>query len=199
MFLVEDDLPPSTQLDVLPTVGPASTSSLVQTEQMLLPEVALPVSQIRLKTAYDLLRLLRQFSCSHLGVLGTTTASVQLPPVGSSPHVYQVPPPSSSWPVPRLPESALSVDGISKGDAEEYTRNVYIYHLINAAWSLAKSEFGESNVPHYVTDITKRYSRSSEMIRRFRPRHDPAGAKRSLTSPHVPEDSLEDGWPDPWL
>ena len=96
VFLVEDDLPPSTQLDVLPTVGPASTSSLVQTEHMLLPEVALPVSQIRLKTAYDLLRLLRQFSCSHPGVLGTTTASVQLPPVRSSPHVYQVPPPSSS-------------------------------------------------------------------------------------------------------
>jgi hypothetical protein len=194
MFLMDDDLPPSIQLEVLPPVGTEFTSALVQTEQMLLPEVALPVPQVQLQTAYDLLRLLRQFSCTHPGVLGTATVPLLLPPVGSSSHVYQVPPPSSSWPVPKLPESALSLAGIQGDEADDYARNVYVYHLINAASSLARVEAGERNEPYAVKDISIGFG--PDQMRLFVCCSDPPGAVLK-TDPAAEDEGDLDSITDP--
>ncbi len=45
-------------------------------------------------------RTLRNFCCENPGVLDTTSALVQLPPVGDAQSPYQVPPPLPVWPVP---------------------------------------------------------------------------------------------------
>ena len=100
----------------------------------------MPKNTLQVNTAYSLLRTLRTFCCENPGVLDTTSALVQLPPVGDERSLYQVPPPPLAWPVPHLPLRGLSLDGNLRDEQEEYAENVYIYHLINAAhW--------ESNLP----------------------------------------------------
>ena len=103
---------------------------------MILPEVTLPLNTMQVNTAYSLLRTLRSFCCENPGVLDTTSALVQLPPVGDERSPYQVPPPPPAWPVPQLPLRGLSLDGNLRDEQEEYAENVYIYHLINAATAL---------------------------------------------------------------
>ena len=68
LFLSKDDLPPSNQLEVSQIVPDTMLPSLPGV--MILPEVMLP------------LRTLRNFCCENPGVLDTTSALVQLPPVG---------------------------------------------------------------------------------------------------------------------
>ena len=69
---------------------------------MILPEVTLPLNTLQVNMAYSLLRTLRNFCCENPGVLDTTSALVQLPPVGDAQSPYQVPPPLPVWPVPQL-------------------------------------------------------------------------------------------------
>ena len=110
LFLSEDDLPPSNQLQVpqimIPdTMLPGSLSA----KQLL--EVMLPLSTMKVNTSYSLLRTLRTFCCKNPGVLDTTVALVELPPDSDARSPYQVPPPAPAWPVPQLPLKALSLDG----------------------------------------------------------------------------------------
>ena len=106
---------------------------------MVLPEVTLPFNTLQVNTAYSLLCMLRSFCCENPGVLDTTSALVQLPPVGDERSPYQVPPPPPAWPVPQLPLRGLSLDGNLRDEQEEHAENVYIYHLINAATALANA------------------------------------------------------------
>jgi len=70
------------------------------TRRNVLPKVTLPLNTLQVNTAYSLLRTLRLFCCENPGVLDTTSALVQLPPVGDAQSPYQVPPPPPVWPVP---------------------------------------------------------------------------------------------------
>ena len=56
VFLTEDDVPPSNQLGAQQLVVPEYTNALVQPEGLRLPEVALPLSEMKMQTAYALLR-----------------------------------------------------------------------------------------------------------------------------------------------
>ena len=139
MFLTEDELPPSNQLEV-PQIVVADTMLPGTPGVMLLLEVMLlPLSTLQVNTAYSLLCTLRTFCCENPGVLDTTAALVQLPPVGDARSPYQVPPPAPAWPIPQLPLNALSLVGDLSDEQEEYAQNVYVYHLVNAATSLAKA------------------------------------------------------------
>ena len=131
LFLSEDDLPPSNQLEVSQIVPETMLPS--RPGAMVLPEVTLPLNTLQVNTAYSLLRTLRSFCCENPGVLDTTSALVQLLPVGDERSPYQVPPPPPAWPVPQLPLRGLSLDDNLRDEQEEYAENVYIYHLINAA------------------------------------------------------------------
>jgi hypothetical protein len=137
LFLSEDDLPPSNQLEVSQIVPETMLPS--RPGAMVLPEVTLPLNTLQVNTAYSLLRTLRNFCCENPGVLDTTSALVQLPPVGDAQSPYQVPPTPPAWPVPQLPLRGLSLDGNLRDEQEEYAENVYIYHLINAATALANT------------------------------------------------------------
>ena len=122
---------------------------------MILPEVTLPLNTLQVSTAYSLLRTLRNFVCENSGVLDTTSALVQLPPVGDERSPYQVPPPPPAWPVPQLPLRGLSLDGNLRDEQEEYAENVYIYHLINAATALANALRKDVGHDHAaIQDIT---------------------------------------------
>jgi hypothetical protein len=110
LFLTEDDLPPSNQLEVSQIVP--ETMLLSQPGAMILPEV----NTLQVNTAYSLLRTLRLFCCENPGVLDTTSALVQLPPVGDAQSPYQVPPPPPVWPVPQIPLRALSLTGDLRGE-----------------------------------------------------------------------------------
>jgi hypothetical protein len=71
LFLTEDDLPPSNQLEVSQIVPETMLPS--QPGAMILPEVTLPLNTMQVNTAYSLLRTLRLFCCeNHVGV-GTVT------------------------------------------------------------------------------------------------------------------------------
>jgi hypothetical protein len=107
---------------------------------MILPEVTLPLNTMQVNTAYSLLRTLRLFCCENLGILDTTSALVQLPPVGDAQSPYQVAPPPPVWPVPQFPLRGVSLTGDLRGEQEDYAQNVYVYHLVNAAsrrWCLS--------------------------------------------------------------
>ena len=136
-ILAEDDLPPSNQLEILQIVP--DTMLPDPPGAIILPEVTLPLNTLQVNTAYSLQRTLRNFCCENPGVLDTTSALVQLPPVGDARSPYQVPPPAPVLPVPQLPLRGLSLDGNLRDEQEEYAENVYIYHLINAATVLANA------------------------------------------------------------
>ncbi len=108
----------------------------------------MPLNALQVNTAYSLLRTLRNFCCENPGVLDTTSALVQLPPVGDAQSPYQVPPPSPDWPVLQLPLRGLSLNGDLRSEQEEYAENVYVYHLINAATALvnaSRQDVGEGH------------------------------------------------------
>ncbi len=132
LFLAEDDLPPSNQLEVVQIV-PKTMLPILPGAMIL----TLPLNTMQVNTAYSLLRTLRSFCCENPGVLDTTSALVQLPPVGDERSPFQVPPPA--WPVPLLPLQGLTLNGDMRGDREEYAEKVYIYHLVNAATALANA------------------------------------------------------------
>ncbi len=81
---------------------------------------------MQVNTAYSLLRTLCLFYCENPGVLDTTSALVQLPPVGDAQSPYQVPPPPPVWPVPQLPLRKVSLTGNLRGEQEDYAQNVYV-------------------------------------------------------------------------
>jgi hypothetical protein len=138
LFLAEDDLPPSNQLEFSQIVPETMLPS--RPGAMILPEVTLPLNTLQVNTAYSLLRTLRNFCCENPSVLDTTSALVQLPHVGDAQSLYQVPPlPPPAWPVPQLPLRGLSLDGNLRDEHEKYAENVYMYHLINAATALANA------------------------------------------------------------
>ena len=143
LFLSEDDLPPSNQLEVTQIVP--ETMLLSRPGAMILPEVTLPLNTLQVNMAYSLLCTLRTFCCENPGVLDTTSALVQLPPVGDERSSYQVSSPPPAWPVPQLPLRELSLDGNLRDEQEEYAENVYIYHLINAATALANASRRDIN------------------------------------------------------
>jgi hypothetical protein len=117
---------------------------------MILPEVTL-----LLNTAYSLLRTLRLFCCENPGVLDTTSALLQLPPVGDAQSPYQVPPPPPVWPVPQLPLRGVSLTGNLRGEQEDYAQNVYVYHLVNAATALANASRQDVGTSHTaIKDIS---------------------------------------------
>ena len=134
LFLAEDDLPPSNQLEVVQIV-PETMLPILPGAMIL----TLPLNTMQVNTAYSLLRTLRSFCCENPGVLDTTSALVQLPPVGDERSPFQVPPPPPAWPVPLLPLQGLTLNGDMRGDREEYAEKVYIYHLVNAATALANA------------------------------------------------------------
>jgi hypothetical protein len=136
LFLTEDDLPPSNQLEFSQIVPETMLPS--HPGAMILPEVTLPLTTLQMNTAYSLLRTLRLFCCENPGVLDTTSALVQLPPVGDAQSPFQVAPPPPAWPVPQLPLQGVSLTGDLRGEQGDYAQNVYIYHLVNAATALAK-------------------------------------------------------------
>ena len=113
LFLTEDDLPPSNQLEVSQIVPETMLPS--QPGAMILPEVTLPLNTLQVNTAYSLLRTLRLFCCENPGILDTTSALVQLSPVGDAQSPYQVPPPQPVWPVPQLPLRGVSLTGDLRG------------------------------------------------------------------------------------
>ena len=98
LFLSEDDLPPSNQLEVLQIVIP-DTMLPGSSSAMQLSEVMLPLSTMQVNTAYSLLRTLQTFCYETPGVLDTTAALVELLPAGDARSPYQVPPPAPAWPV----------------------------------------------------------------------------------------------------
>jgi hypothetical protein len=125
LFLTEDDLPPSNQLEISQIVPETMLPS--RPGAMILPEVTLPLNTLQMNTAYSLLRTLRLFCCENLGVLDTTSALVQLPPVGDTQSPYQVPPSAPVWPVPQLPFRGVSLTGnLQQGEQEDYAQNVYV-------------------------------------------------------------------------
>ena len=154
VFLTEDDLPPSNQLEV-PQIVVSDTMLLDPTGGVRMPEVTLPLSPLQMNTAYSLLRTLRTFCCENPGVLDTTAALVQLPPVGDARSQYQIPPPASAWPIPQLPLNALSLDGDLSDEQEAYAQRVYVYHLVNSATALANASGKNVGGPrNSVQDIT---------------------------------------------
>ncbi len=153
LFLTEDDLPPSNQLEISQIVPETMLPS--RPGAMILPEVTLPLNTLQVNTAYSLLRTLRLFCCENPGVLDTTSALVQLPPVGDTQSPYQVPPSPPVWPVPQLPLSGVSFTGNLQGEQEDYAQNVYVYHLVNAATALAnaaRQDVGEGHTA--IQDIS---------------------------------------------
>ena len=108
-----------------------------QSEAQFDPSQPLPEGQLMWKQAYDLVRLLRQYTCYHPGVLGNMEALVPVNPIGDdATSSARVPPPSSNWPIPRLP---LNTDWTgSSEDASLYRSKVYIYHLVNAAQEITR-------------------------------------------------------------
>ena len=123
LFLAEDDLPPSNQLEISQIVPETMLPS--RPGAMILPEVTPPLNTLQVNTAYSLLRTLRNFCCENPSVLDTTLALVQLPPVGDAQSPYQIPPPPPVWPVPQLPLRGLSLSGDLRSEQEEYAENVY--------------------------------------------------------------------------
>jgi hypothetical protein len=102
-----------------------------------------------------LLRKLRLFCCENPGVLDTTSALVQLPPVGDAQSPFQVAPPPPAWPVPQLPLQVVSLNGDLRGEQGDYAQNVYVYHLVNAATALAKEMRMDVGGGHTaITDIS---------------------------------------------
>jgi hypothetical protein len=153
LFLSEDDLPPSNQLEVSQIVP--ETMLPRRPGAMILPEVTMPLNTLQVNTAYSLLRTLHTFCCENPGVLDTTSALVQLPPVGDERSPYQVPPPPPAWPVPQLPLRGLSLDGNLRDEQEEYAVNVYMYHFSNAATALANASRKEVGSGHAtIQDIS---------------------------------------------
>jgi hypothetical protein len=154
LLLTDDDLPPSNQLEVSQIVP--STMLPSQPGAMILPEVALPLNTLQVNTAYSLLRMLHLFCCENPGVLNTTSALIQLPPVGDAQLPYQVAPPPPAWPVPQLPLQGLSLTGDRRGEQGNYAQNVYVYHLINAATALVAKESGQDVGAGYtaIRDMT---------------------------------------------
>ena len=107
---------------------------------MILPEVTLPLNTLQVNTAYSLVHTLRNFCCENPGNLDTTSALVQLPPVGDAHSPYVSGSSSSSCLArPQLPLRGLSLTGDLRSEQEEYAENVYVYHLINAATALANA------------------------------------------------------------
>ncbi len=121
----------------------------------------MPLSTLQVNTTYSLLCTLRTFCCENPGVLDTTAALVQLPPVGDARSLYQVPPPDPAWPVPLFPLNALSLDGdLLRNEHAEYAQNVYVYHLVKAANALATASRKDVGVPrNSVRDISVGYIR----------------------------------------
>ena len=154
LFLSEDDLPPSNQLEVSQIITETMLPS--RSGAMVLPEVTLSLNILQVNTTYSLLRTLRSFCCENHGVLDTTSALVQLPPVGDERSPYQVPPPPPAWPVPHLPLRGLSLDdGNLRDEQEKKGENVYVYHLINAATALANASRQDNGVGHAaIQDIS---------------------------------------------
>ncbi len=74
LFLTDDDLPPSNQLEISQIVPNTMLPS--QPGAMILPEVTLPLNTLQVNTAYSLLRTLRLFCCENPGVLDTTHVGV---------------------------------------------------------------------------------------------------------------------------
>jgi len=106
-----------------------------QSEAQFDPSQPLPEGQLMWKQAYDLVRLLRQYTCHHPGVLGNMEALVPINPIDATSSA-RVPPPSSNWLIPRLP---LNTDWTgSSEDASLYRSKVYIYHLMNAAQEITR-------------------------------------------------------------
>ena len=102
------------------------------------PAHPLPEGQLMWKQAYDLIRLLRQYTCHHPGVLGNMESMVKVRPIcDDASSSAWVPPPSSDWPIPRWP---LNTDWTgNEGDDFHYRGHVYIYHLVNAAQEIVRS------------------------------------------------------------
>ncbi len=147
LFLTEEDLPPSNQLEVSQIVPETMLPS--NPGAMILPEVTLPLTTLQVNTAYSLLRTLCLFCCENPGVLDTASALVQLPPVDDAQSPYQNPHPLPVWPIPPLPLRGVSLTGDLWGEQGDYAQDVYVYHLVNAATALAK-ESGQDDGEGYT-------------------------------------------------
>ena len=122
---------------------------------MILPEVTLPLNTLQVNTAYSLLRTSRLFCCENPGVLDTTSALVQLPPVGDAQSPCQVAPPPPAWPVPQLPLQGFSLTGDLRGEQGGLCAERIEYHRVNAATALAKESGQDVGVGYTaIRDIT---------------------------------------------
>ena len=132
VFLTEDDVPPSNQLGTKQLVAPEYTSALAQPEGLRLPEVALPLSKIKMQTAHALLHTLRQF-CRRTQVHGGVG------PIATRRWCTVALPSFIAWVF--LADSAVTVICVefpstvfsSAKKVSTRARDVYVYQLVNAA------------------------------------------------------------------
>ena len=62
--------------------------------------------------------------------------------------------PESAWPIPQLPLNAICRHGNQSGEQSDYSQDVYVYHLVNAATALANSAGRKVGAHNPVQDIT---------------------------------------------
>jgi len=129
-------LPPSNQLGV--SIGQvAEVPTYSQPDPLFHPIGTVDPSEVRSSQAVDLIRVLRQFVQRHPGTLGNmVAASAPVSMCGADQPPYNVRPPRSDWPIPPLP---LEADwNASASAARTYKQDLNVYHLVNAAQSLAR-------------------------------------------------------------
>jgi hypothetical protein len=100
----ETDLPPNNQLQA---TGSAAPSSVVLEKQTGHPADSMVSrkrkGEVSHSQAYGLIRLVREYARQHPGILDSGEAQVTLPPTGHEQLPYDIEPPKSNWPIPRLP------------------------------------------------------------------------------------------------
>jgi len=81
--------------------------------------------------------MVREYARQNPGLLDSGEAHVTLPLTGYEQLPYDIDPPMSDWPIPRLPLADEWSD--EPKDVQKCMQEVYTYHLINAVQSLARS------------------------------------------------------------
>ena len=140
--------------------GPRDAAS--QSEIQFDPDQPLEQGQIMWKQAYDLVRLVRQYTCHHPGILGHMEAVARVRPVvedEDSPG--WVDPPTSDWPVPHVPLNEEWTG--SERDACLYRGHVHIYHLVNAAQEILRALL-ETDDDQPLSCITLHMKNSPELV-----------------------------------
>jgi hypothetical protein len=87
--------------------------------------------------AYELVRLVQEYTQQHPGILDSGEVLVTLPSTGHEQLPYEIEPPTSTWPIPRLPLADAWAN--EPKVVQECYQEVYTYHLVNAVQSLTRA------------------------------------------------------------